>query len=103
MRAASLLLVATSLASSSLLAQQPPKLAPFALAVGPAWSAQLTGLHFRADYYLIRDRWLGRQLDAGVLWPPPRPRSVPSLLYGDRGRYEGVPQTADLHFGFAAI
>ena len=80
MRSASLLLVATSLASSSLLAQQPPKLAPFALAVGPAWSAQLTGLHFRAEYYLIRDRWFGLQVDAGGLWTPTQTRSVPSIL-----------------------
>ena len=103
MRSASLLLVVSSLASSSLPAQQPPKPAPFALAVGPAWNAQLTGLHFRAEYNLIGDRWFGLQVDAGGLWTPTQNRSVPSILYGDDGRYEGVAQATDLHFGLAAI
>ena len=103
MRSPLLLFAVTSLTVSALTAQQSPKPAPLVLAIGPAWSAQLTGLQLRAEYSLIRDRWLNLRVDAGGRWTPTQGLSRPSVLYGDGSRFEGMAQAADVHLGLATI
>jgi len=94
----------TTVLSPPLVAQEPTKAPPFALAVGPTWSryGHLTGLHVRGEYYLMRDRWLGLRVDAGGRWTPTQTVSSPSGLYGDSSRYEGTGQAADVHLGLTA-
>jgi hypothetical protein len=103
MRSPFLLFAAIGLMASDLVAQQPPRSAPFAFAAGPAWSGQLTGLQIRAEYRLLRDRWLGFRVDAGARWTPTQSLAAPSVLYGDGGRYEGIAQATDLHLSIAAV
>jgi hypothetical protein len=102
MRSTQLLFALTTLTVSSLAAQQPAAPGRFAFAVGPAWNYQLSGVHVRAEYHLIRDRWFGLQLDAGGWWTPSQSLSFGSALYGYGSRFEGTGQAADFHLGLSA-
>lgn len=103
MRSPLLLFAVPSLTISALTAQQPPTPVRLGLAVGPAWRDQLTGLQLRAEYSLMRDRWLGLRVDLGGRWTPTQSYSASTVLYGDGGHYDGTAQAADVYLGLATI
>jgi hypothetical protein len=102
MRSVLALFAVTMALAPSPAAQEPTKTAAFALAVGPAWTYNLTGLHFRAEHHLIRDRWFGFRIEAGSFWTPTQSFSEPSFLYGTGSRFAGRAQVVDFSLGVAA-
>jgi hypothetical protein len=78
----------------------------FFLALGPAWSgwrSNMAGFHLRTEYYLTRrDRAVSLRAEAGSRWTPTQSFSIPTILYGDGSRYEGMAQSTDLTLGVTA-
>jgi hypothetical protein len=103
MRSPFLLVAVMGLIPSLLAAQQPPKPARLFLAVGPAWSSDLTGLQVRAEYSIMPVSLLGIRLDLGGRWTPTQTLSRPSALYGDGGRFDGIAQAADVNLSVTAV
>jgi opacity protein-like surface antigen len=102
MRTPFLLFAVTSLAGSTLAAQQPPKPAPLIVVGGLTGSGGVSGLQLGAEYSLRRESWLGFRLEAAGLLTPTH-KSSSCFTLAELGCYQGSSRAAGLQLGLAAI